>query len=120
MAARRITLVITLAMLSTASGCPGAPSALLGAWTFTIGMTNTGVNLLPNGEATSFLIDATLMGELNWEVEGSRFILNLLTQEGNRFAYIGTITSDTAMNGGSVIWAGPGTGNSNTWSAVKQ
>ena len=112
------TLIVSLVLLP---GCPGGVSALLGTWVFTINQVATGIELKANGEVELFSIanGPTLFGTINWEVNGSRFILSQFFSN-NRTAYIAENTSNTMMSGAWVTWAGPGVGGSDTWNAVKQ
>jgi len=119
--ARRIALIaVLIALLPLGSGCPNGASALLGNWTFTVENADTGVTLNSDGSATSFFIDGMIAGDLSFEVDGSKFILNVSRDDGTETALIGTITSDSTMNGAGIVWAGSDIGDSTLWSAVKQ
>lgn len=117
---KRIALLTTLILsLVLLPGCPGTVSALVGTWALSMNATEFGLELMPDGTATSFMLDSTLEGTLRWWENGDQFILNQ-DATGSRTIYTGLIVAgSTAMAGSSLVWQGSGEGTVDTWSAGK-
>jgi len=119
MAKRLVLFGVLIVSLVLMPGCPGAGSAFVGTWVLTVNGTDYGLEVLPNGEATSFAVNATLGGTLKWFADGDQFIMNQ-DNAGSSLMYTGGISMDgSSMAGGRVIWSGQNTGNGTTWSAAR-
>lgn len=100
-------------------GCPGGPSPWIGTWTLTVNNLTRGLQILPDGEASSFELESSLTGTLSWFSHGGQFFLNQDTGT-NEIVFIGMLSGDgTAMSGGVVVVAGSGQGFGEAWSAVR-
>lgn len=112
------TIILALALLP---GCPGAPSALVGAWVITeVGGTKYGLELNADGTATPFMVDSTLSGTFTWESDENRVLFHQLRTDANRVVWAALIISDTSLSGAWVVWNGSAYGGSKTFSAAKQ
>jgi len=118
--AKRIFLFgVLIASLVLMPGCPGAGSAFVGTWLLTVNGTDYGLEVLPNGEATSFAVNATLGGTLKWFADGDQFIMNQ-DNAGAGLIYSGNISMDGEFIAGArVIWTGQNLGTGATWSAAR-
>jgi len=110
-------LIVSLALLP---GCPDAASPFVGTWIMTINNLDRGLEVLPNGEATSFLIDSQLSGTLKWWQEGDQFVLNQYAGGNNIIYSASLLNNGNSMNGALVSWAGIGQGSAAVWTAAKQ
>jgi hypothetical protein len=109
-------LIVSLVLMQ---GCPGAGSAFIGMWLLTVNGTDYGLEVLPNGEATSFAVNATLGGTLKWFADGDQFIMNQ-DNSGIALIYSGRLSMDGEfMVGARVIWLGQNQGTGATWSAAR-
>lgn len=118
--AERIALLSTLFLyLVLLPGCPGATGMFVGTWVLTIGITEYGLEVLPIGEATSFMIGSSLGGILMWFGDGSQFIMNQ-NNSGASLVYSGNLSMNgESMAGARVIWSGQNQGTGSTWTAVR-
>lgn len=107
-------------LLLTFSGCPGSDSPFVGTWIVSIDGLDRGLEILPNGQATSFTVDTMLAGTFSWFVDGDQFIMNQDTGA-SRLIYSAQFgMNDDSMTGAFVVWAGQGFYQSNQWNAVRQ
>ncbi len=118
---KRIALLTTLILsLTLLPGCPGV-SPFVETWILTWGPNNLqrGLEVLPDGTATSFVVDAQIGGTLKWFEDGNQFIL---TQSLNaKSIYSAGLSDDgNSMAGALVTWFGADPGTGDAFTAVKQ
>lgn len=111
------TLILTLSLLP---GCPGAGSPLVGTWRLAWGMAEYGVELLPDGTATSFMIDGVFEGTLRWWENGDQLVINQDFGP-TRILFTGSVqNSSTYVEGLSLVWDSANPGTTTSWYANKQ
>ena len=113
-------IAVSMLLVVSLSGCPRATSPLVGTWAITFSGLDRGLVIMPDGEATSFLLDSRLAGTLKWRVDGRQFVLDQNTG-GASIIYVGGIFNDSnSMTGAYVTWSGGGQGTGGTWTAARQ
>ena len=117
---RSATFGLVVVALVLLPGCPLAGSNLAGTWVFAIAGGEVGVILMPNGEATSFMIDGIFAGTLSWHVHGDQFVMDSTVVNSSRTIFSALISSDgTMLDGAGVAWSGSNQGLADTFTATK-
>lgn len=120
--AKRIPLLLTLLIsLVLMPGCPLGAGALMGQWAYVNDGKTYGLNLMANGQASSFAMppdNIALPGTLTWERNGDQFIMNQDYGSG-RVIFSGIINSNTSMDGVWMEWIGTFKGDCQSWVANK-